>query len=104
MQIETVRNNLIVIASMGFSMFSIGVILYTKSAWVSPYIRYLLPLPPIAVAAYIYVLDMVKRNGNPTLNVIQDLLIQTFVGSMSFVLIVLMLLGQYYAISVFIKK
>ena len=104
MHIEAVRNNLIVIASMGFSMFAIGLILYKYSALVSPYMRYLLPLPPISVAAYIYVLDIVKDNGNRTLNVAQDLLMQTFIGTLSFVLIVLMLLGQYHAISVFMKK
>ena len=104
MQIETVRNNLIVISSMGFTMFSIGLILYKHSALVSPYMRYLLPLPPISVAAYIYVLDIVKGNENRTFNVAQDLLMQTFIGTISFALIVLMLIGQYHAISVFMKK
>ncbi|ESA33931.1 hypothetical protein N836_01325 [Leptolyngbya sp. Heron Island J] len=103
-QIETVRNNLIVIASMGFTIFAIGLILYKYSALVSPYMRYLLPLPPISVAAYIYVLDIVKGNENRTLNIVQDLLMQIFIGTLSFTLVALMLLSQYHAISLFMKK
>ena len=103
MSIEAVRNNLIVIASMGFAMFSLGLILYTKSTWVAPYIRYFLPLPPIAVAAYIYVLNIVKINNHP-INIAQDLLWQTFISGVSFILIVLMLLTQYYVISMIMKK
>ena len=104
MSIETVRNNLMVITSMGFAMFSLGLVLYTKSAWVAPYIRYLLPLPPIAVAAYIYVLNIVKMNNHHPINIAHDLLWQTLISGASFILIVSMLLAQYYFISVVMKK
>ena len=104
MPIETVRNNLIVIASMGFAMFIVGLILYSNASRVAPYMRYLLPLPPIAVAAYIYVLNIVGAESDRTLNIGQDLLLETLIGTVSFLLITLLLLGQYQIISLLIKK
>ena len=112
MEIQVVRNNLIVIASMGFAMFIVGLILYTNASRVAPYMRYLLPLPPIAVAAYIYVLNVVGAQGDllaaalrsRTLNIGQDLFMETAIGTISFVLITLLLLGQYYVISTFFSK
>ena len=104
MPIETVRNNLIIIASMGFAMFAVGLILYTNATRVAPYMRYLLPLPPISVAAYIYVLNIVGKEGDRTLNIGQDLLIETAIGTISFVLITLLLLGQYQLLSFLFKK
>ena len=104
MEIQVVRNNLIVIASMGFAMFIVGLILYSNASRVAPYMRYLLPLPPIAVAAYIYVLNVVGAQGDRTLNIGQDLFMETAIGTISFVLITLLLLGQYYVISTFFGK
>ena len=104
MQIEAVRNNLIIIASMGFAMFVVGLILYSNATRVAPYMRYLLPLPPIAVAAYIYVLNIVGAEGDRTLNIGQDLLMETAIGTISFVLITLLLLGQYQLLSLLLKK
>ncbi len=104
MPIETVRNNLIIIASMGFAMFVVGLILYTNATRVAPYMRYLLPLPPIAVAAYIYVLNIVGYQGDRTLNIGQDLLLETVIGTVCFLLITLLLLAQYYILSTFFSK
>ncbi len=104
MQIEAVRNNLIIIASMGFAMFLVGLILYSNATRIAPYMRYLLPLPPISVAAYIYVLNIVGAEGDRTLNIGQDLLMETAIGTISFVLITLLLLGQYQLLSLLLKK
>ena len=112
MEIQVVRNNLIVITSMGFAMFIVGLILYTNATRVAPYMRYLLPLPPISVAAYIYVLNIVGNESDlaeirvavRTLNIGQDLLIETAIGTISFVLITLLLLGQYQLLSLLFKK
>ncbi len=104
MPMETVRNNLIIITSMGFAMFAVGLILYTNASCVAPYMRYLLPLPPIAVAAYIYVLNVVSFKGDRAFNIGQDLLMETLIGMVSFLLITLLLLGQYQIISFFLRK
>ena len=104
MQLEAVRNNLIVIASMGFAMFAIGLILYSNASRIAPFMRYLLPLPPIAVAAYIYVLNIVGTIEHGTLNIGKDLLMETVIGTVSFVLVTVLLLGQYYIISTLFSK
>ena len=104
MQPEAVRNNLIVIASMGFAMFIIGLILYSNVSRIAPFMRYLLPLPPIAVAAYIYVLNVVSSIEDGTLNIGKDLLMETLIGTVSFILITVLLLIQHYVISTFFSK
>ena len=104
MQLDAVRNNLIVIASLGFAMFVIGLILYSNASRVAPFMRYLLPLPPIAVAAYIYVLNIVGAIEHGTLNIGKDLLMETVIGTVSFILITVLLLGQYYVISTLFSK
>ena len=104
MEIQVVRNNLIVIASMGFAMFIVGLILYTNTSRVAPYMRYLLPLPPISVAAYIYVLNIVGAREGSTLNIGKDLLMETFIGTVCFLLITWLILAQYYILSTFFSK
>ena len=104
MEIQVVRNNLIVIASMGFAMFIVGLILYTNTSRVAPSMRYLLPLPPISVAAYIYVLNIVGAREGSTLNIGKDLLMETFIGTVCFLLITWLILAQYYILSTFFSK
>ena len=104
MQVEAARTNLIIITSMGLAMFLVGLFLYFNASRVAPYMRYLLPLPPIAVAAYIYVLNVVGARGGRTLDISKDLLIETAIGTVSFVLIAVLLLGQYYLISFWLRK
>ncbi len=104
MQVEAARTNLIIITSMGFAMFLLGLFLYFNASRIAPHMRYLLPLPPISVAAYIYVLNVVGEWGDRALDISKDLLIETVIGTVSFVLITVLLLGQYYAISIFLRK
>ena len=104
MQVEVTRTNLIIITSMGLAMFLVGLFLYFNASRIAPYMRYLLPLPPIAVAAYIYVLNVVSAQGGRALDISTDLLIETAIGTVSFLLITVLLLGQYYAISFLLRK
>ena len=85
-------------------MFIVGLILYTNATRVAPYMRYLLPLPPISVAAYIYVLNIVSLKSDRAFNIGKDLLLETVIGTVSFLLITLLLLGQYYVIAMLLKK
>lgn len=104
MEVETARTNLIIITSMGLAMFLVGLFLYFNASRIAPYMRYLLPLPPISVAAYIYVLNVVGAKGTRALDISKDLLIETVIGTVSFVLITVLLLGQYYVISLLLRK
>ncbi|MDJ0718892.1 MAG: hypothetical protein QNJ54_32470 [Prochloraceae cyanobacterium] len=104
MQVEAARTNLIIITSMGLAMFLLGLFLYFNASRIAPYMRYLLPLPPISVAAYIYVLNVVGAKGDRALNISKDLLVETVIGTVSFVLITVLLLGQYYMISLLLRK
>ena len=104
MQVEAARTNLIIITSMGLAMFLLGLFLYFNASRIAPYMRYLLPLPPISVAAYIYVLNVVSVRGDRALNISKDLLVETVIGTVSFVLITVLLLGQYYMISLLLRK
>ena len=54
--------------------------------------------------AYIYVLNVIGAKGDRVLDIIKDLLIETVVGTFSFVLITVLLLGQYYVISLLLRK
>ncbi|NEQ54669.1 MAG: hypothetical protein F6K11_31825, partial [Leptolyngbya sp. SIO3F4] len=86
------------------AMFVIGLTLYSNASRIAPFMRYLLPLPPIAVAAYIYVLNIVGAIEDGALNIGKDLLMETVIGTVSFILITVLLLGQYYVISTFFSK
>ena len=104
MQVEATRTNLVIIASMGLAMFLIGLFLYVNASRVAPYMRYLLPIPPIAVAAYIYVLNVVGIQSGQTLDISKDLLIETAIGTVSFLVIAVLLLGQYHLIFFWLRK
>ena len=104
MQVEATRTNLVIIASMGLAMFLIGLFLYVNASRVAPYMRYLLPIPPIAVAAYIYVLNVVGAQDGRALDISKDLPIETVIGTVSFFVIAVLLLGQYYLISFLLRK
>ena len=56
------------------------------------------------MAAYIYVLNIVGSMGDGTLNIGKDLLMETVIGTVSFILITVLLLGQYYVISTLFSK
>ena len=57
---DAVRTNLLLIALKGGAMLIVGAVLYGMAARLRSYGRFLLPLPPISVGAYIYVLNKVN--------------------------------------------
>ncbi len=92
---DTVRANLLLIALMGGAMLILGAVLYGMAARLVSYGRFLLPLPPISVGAYIYVLNKVNLSealvGSDNL---LDLLIEIVIGAVFFFIIsALMLRG-----------
>jgi len=92
---DTVRANLLLIALMGGAMLILGAVLYGMAARLVSYGRFLLPLPPISVGAYIYVLNKVNLQealvGSDNL---VDIAIEIVVGAVFFFIIsALMLQG-----------
>ncbi len=91
---DAVRTNLLLITLMGGAMLIVGASLYSMADRVSPYGRYLLPLPPISVGAYIYVLNKVNL-PEPLVGAVNvfDLLLETLLGATAFFVISALILG-----------
>src|SRR5207247_10305134 len=65
MEAQLLKINIISIAVAGFLLLVTGLSLYLFRDLVTKYIRFLLPLPPIGVAAYIFVFNLFKdHDGN----------------------------------------
>lgn len=105
METEILKINILSIAVSGIPMLFSGILLYYfKSAFISGGIRYFLPIPPIGVAAYIFVFNMLKHhNGRlpeKTTSLLAELIISTAVSSLIFLVFVVLLVA---AIGFFIK-
>jgi hypothetical protein len=62
MENELLKINIMSIAVSGLLMLAAGIILYLFKDYLScGSVRFMLPLPPIAVAAYIFVFNMFKH-------------------------------------------
>lgn len=65
MENEIVKTNLLAIAVSGFLTMLAGIVLYYFRASISDNIRYLLQIPPLGVAAYIFAFNMFRYyNGS----------------------------------------
>jgi len=94
---DLVREKILLIAIMGVAMFVAGVGLYLLAERVAPHWRFLLPVPPISVAAYIYVLNRVGETDALTGTLtfgedVIDLLLQTVIGTASFMVVVFLMM------------
>ena len=64
MDSNVLKTNILSIVIMGFAISLSGIVFYFMKDQASQYIRYLLPIPPIGVAAYVYVVNMFEKyNG-----------------------------------------
>ncbi len=65
MESEVIKTNLLAIAVSGFLTMLAGIILYLFRGSISVNIRYLLQVPPLGVAAYIFAFNLFRYyNGN----------------------------------------
>ena len=94
-----IKINMQFMALLGLAMFAVGLVLYVLSDRI---VRghLLLPLPPLAVAAYIYVVnwyattDMATFSRADFIPKLKEVLIQTLIGGLAFSIVTfLMLLG-----------
>ena len=60
MEDEMLKVNILTITASGFLMLLTGLLLYIFKDIVSRNIRFFLPIPPIGVAAYIFVFNMFR--------------------------------------------
>ena len=65
MENEVIKTNLLAIAVSGFLTMLAGITLYFFRASIADNIRYLLQIPPLGVAAYIFAFNLFRYyNGN----------------------------------------
>jgi hypothetical protein len=65
MENEVVKTNLLAIAVSGFLTMLAGIVLYYFRASISDNMRYLLQIPPLGVAAYIFAFNLFRYyNGS----------------------------------------
>jgi hypothetical protein len=63
MKENSILTNILSIAGAGFLILLTGVSFLFLRDYISKYIRYFLPIPPIGVAAYIYVFNLYQHNN-----------------------------------------
>lgn len=63
MEDDLLKLNMLTIAASGFLMLLSGLLLYLFRDAVSNNLRFFLPIPPIGVAAYIFVFNMFRHYG-----------------------------------------
>ena len=94
-----IKPKILLIAALGAAMFVFGMLLVVVTEQVAPYMRYLLPLPPISVAAYIYMLNkLLITPDDPTVPgkrkaLAKDALTETLVGILGFLVLSIMMIG-----------
>lgn len=93
-----VKINLLLLGLMGLAMFIIAVVLYAVADRLV-YGRMLLTLPPISVAAYIYMVnwsaahDAAALSGPALYTTIGEVFIQTLIGGIAFIIITFLILS-----------
>jgi hypothetical protein len=63
MEDEILKANLLSLAGSGFLILITGILFYVFRSEVSKNIRFLLPIPPLGVAAYVFVFNMYNHYG-----------------------------------------
>ena len=93
---EMLKINLLADAGFGLLVAILGIVMYFFQEILANYMRFLLPIPPISVAAYIFVINFYREYGGKTPNSIttsvRELLMATGVSAMVFALISLWLI------------
>jgi hypothetical protein len=83
---ELLKINLLTISLIGGLLALVGLALYFAHASVASYVRYLLPLPPVAVAAYVFTFNYFKDVVQPTTiwGIIKEVFSATLVAMSAF--------------------
>ena len=62
MEIELLKINILSIAGIGLLMLLTGLLLYLFKANIVQHLRFFLPIPPLGVAAYVFVFNFFKNS------------------------------------------
>ena len=88
MELYFLKINVLAIILCGVTMAMLGIIVLFFKDLASPYMRYFLPIPPIGVAAYVFVFNMFRkydgRLPQSILKVMSELSIATFLSAFFF--------------------
>ena len=88
MEQELLKTNLLSIAVAGLLMALTGFILYIFRDQLSGSIRFLMPIPPLGVASYIFVFNMYQYFGGrlpgSSVDTVKEILISTAVSALFF--------------------
>lgn len=95
MEQEVLKTNLLSIAVAGFLMALTGIILYLFRNELAGSVRYLMPIPPLGVASYIFVFNMYRFYGGSSpenfMDTLKEVLISTAVSAFFFGIFTLLL-------------
>ncbi len=90
MEEEALRTNLLAIMIAGLLMLFTGVLLYVFRGYVSANVRYFLPIPPLGVAAYIFVFNLYNFFGGKmpegSWAVPREIMLGTLIAAVTFAL------------------
>lgn len=100
METALLKTNILSIISSGLVMALLGFVLYLFRDAAAPYMRFLLTIPPVGVAAYIYIFNLYRKfNGvlpQDRFQVLLDLLVATVTAAGVFIVfsaLLLLLIG-----------
>lgn len=84
MKNDTFLTNILTLASAGLLILLTGLSLFFFRGFFARYIRFFLPIPPLAVAAYIYVYNMYDQFGGRlparSLDLVKDVAINVLIS------------------------
>ncbi len=63
MELNLLKTNLLVIVGSGLVMSLFGIVLILVREQIAGYARYLLTIPPIGVASYVFVFNLLKKHN-----------------------------------------
>lgn len=85
---NTLKINLLAIASFGILVTLVGILLYIFRNSASENIRFLLPIPPLSIAAYVFIINVFRQyNGKLPTNpwaIARELLTGTLTAAVVF--------------------
>ena len=86
MNLAILKTTILSIIFMGAVILVAGIILLIYKQQIAPYMRYLLPIPPIGVASYVFVYNMfAKYDGHRSGSVLDTLVEICWASGISFV-------------------
>ena len=96
MEDEILKTNLLAIAGSGLLILLTGILFLVFKDVVSKNMRFLLPIPPLGVAAYIFVFNMyVHYGGNlprTTLGTVREIILRIAIASIIFAVFTIVLI------------